>query len=230
MLLHKSSKLAVTLIFVVASSVDIAAFVISPSISFAPRAAITQLFAEEESKGSDDILNSPAFLKRKVEILKADIEKADADIEAENALLAEVKEEFTPDIERLEREFSHVRARSYNETTSADERSAVIVATAVLDSIDNFDRALSSIKCETDAEKEVRTKYQAVLEKVSVALGEIGAVPIETVGQEFDYEMHEAITQMPMEGFEEGTVCMEYVRGYKIGDRLVRPAKVVVAA
>ena len=53
---------------------------------------------------------------------------------------------------------------------------------------------------------------------------------VETVGTEFDYEVHQAVMQKPSEEYDEGIVCEELQKGFKIGDTLVRAAMVVVAA
>ena len=94
-------------------------FVISnPSLpcSFAAKAS-TCLRAEEENEtetqgeeaaaGADDILNSPAFLSRKIDVLKSDIAKAEEDIEAATALAEAGKAEWAPQLEDLQREVSH---------------------------------------------------------------------------------------------------------------------------
>ena len=106
-----------TLISLFAASVD--SFVIgNPSLpcSFAAKAS-TCLRAEEENEtetqgeeaaaGADDILNSPAFLSRKIDVLKSDIAKAEEDIEAATALAEAGKAEWAPQLEDLQREVSN---------------------------------------------------------------------------------------------------------------------------
>jgi molecular chaperone GrpE len=61
------------------------------------------------------------------------------------------------------------------------------------------------------------------------ALREAGAEPVEAVGQRFDPTIHEAISTVPANGAEAGTVAGEVRRGWRLGDALLRPAQVVVA-
>lgn len=67
----------------------------------------TEIQSEETAAAGDDILNSPAFLKRKIDVLKSDIAKAEEDIEAATALAEAGKAEWAPQLEDLQREVSH---------------------------------------------------------------------------------------------------------------------------
>ena len=53
---------------------------------------------------------------------------------------------------------------------------------------------------------------------------------VETLGTEFDYEVHQAVMQQPSDEYDEGIVCQEFQKGFKIGDTLIRAAMVAVAA
>jgi molecular chaperone GrpE len=61
------------------------------------------------------------------------------------------------------------------------------------------------------------------------ALREAGAEPLDSVGQPFDPNVHEAVATAPSESVEPGTVIRELRRGWRLGDELLRPAQVVVA-
>jgi molecular chaperone GrpE len=64
---------------------------------------------------------------------------------------------------------------------------------------------------------------------VLAALKRAGIEPYSPEGEPFDPQVHEAVAQQPFEGFEPGTVVEVYQRGYRIGDTILRPARVVVA-
>ena len=117
MIFPKSIILALTAL-VVAPSVS-AFQVAKPSVAFrvGQVATSTCLYAEEEAEagtesetpsatGSTDILNSPAFLKRKIDVLKSDIAQAEADIVAAQEQAQAGKAEWGPQLENLEREVS----------------------------------------------------------------------------------------------------------------------------
>jgi len=69
-----------------------------------------------------------------------------------------------------------------------------------------------------------------VHDDVIAALARAGIEPFSPQGERFDPQLHEAIAQMPVEGAESGTVVEVYQRGYRLGDVVIRPARVVVAA
>ena len=65
---------------------------------------------------------------------------------------------------------------------------------------------------------------------VIAALARAGIEPFSPEGEQFDPQCHEAVAQQPVEGAEPGTVVEVYQRGYRLGDVVLRPARVVVAA
>jgi molecular chaperone GrpE len=62
------------------------------------------------------------------------------------------------------------------------------------------------------------------------ALTKFGLEPVESVGQTFDPHVHEAVTIEPTDKHKENTIIEEFQRGYKLGEKLLRPAKVKVAS
>jgi len=72
--------------------------------------------------------------------------------------------------------------------------------------------------------------YEQVNEKMADTFKSYGVEVVETVGKEFDYSCHDAIMRQPGSGFEEGVVCSEFQKGYKLGELLIRPAMVAVSA
>jgi molecular chaperone GrpE len=101
------------------------------------------------------------------------------------------------------------------------------VLTDILSVLDDFDRALA-----VDAPPEAQV-YRAGVELIHRQLGEMlrkrGLVAVETVGQDFDPHMHQAVAYDESPGAREGEVIGELRKGYRLGDRLLRPALVRVA-
>jgi molecular chaperone GrpE len=64
---------------------------------------------------------------------------------------------------------------------------------------------------------------------VIAALARVGIEPYSPVGERFDPQHHEAVAQHPVEGAEPGTIVEVYQRGYRLGEAVLRPARVVVA-
>lgn len=118
--------------------------------------------------------------------------------------------------------------RSVKQNTG-DEKSRVEVARAVVEVIDNFDRAFAAVEPDTDEKKEIEAAYKDSYEHFMKVLEEsLGVTPVESIGCEFDYEVHNAVTVMPSE-YDEGIICAELQRGYILGDNLIRAAMVAVS-
>lgn len=105
----------------------------------------------------------------------------------------------------------------------------VQVAREILKVLDNFDRAFGVIKAETDTQKAIEQEYRATYDEILKMLNDLGVEEVDTVGTEFDYEVHQAVMQRPSDEYEEGTVCEELQKGFKLNDTLIRAAMVVVA-
>ena len=104
-----------------------------PSPLLGPDNRVTQLnlFGKKKEKGgedgTDDILNSPAFLKKKVEVLKKEKEEAEQDIKVAEAELRAAEEEWGEQMTRLKNEYDFIKARSFNETRDAGDVATVKV-------------------------------------------------------------------------------------------------------
>jgi len=187
--------------------------------------------SSSSAAAASDILNSPAFLQRKLDVLKSDEASLDDQIVAAKAQLEEQKMEWEPQFNALEKEFQNIQNRFSRQGSKGDEDAVLNVARAMMNVLDNYDRAFQSIVPETDDEKAIEAQYRATYDHMLNILRDLGVTVIETVGKEFDYELHQAVLQRPDDTYEEGIVCEELQKGYVLnGKRLVRAAMVSVAA
>ena len=124
-------------------------------------------------------------------------------------------------------EFENYRKRVDKERRELSEWAAAGVLTDVLAILDDFERALSA-----DAPPEAEP-YRAGVELIHRQLGEMlrkrGVTPIETEGADFDPHLHQAVAYEETPGAREGEILGEMRKGYRLGDRLLRPALVRVA-
>ncbi len=118
-----------------------------------------------------------------------------------------------------------------SQNEQGDSKAIVTVVKEVVDVLDNFDRAYGVIKATTEAEEAIQAEFKAAYQGILDTFEELGVVQVKTVGTEFDYELHQAVMQMPGTDYEEGIVCQEFQKGFIMGeDTLIRPALVAVAA
>ena len=126
---------------------------------------------------------------------------------------------------RLLADFDNLRRRSVREQDAArreGRRAALLPLLAVLDTLE---RALAVGSIDADFYEGMAATHRQFM----TALREAGAEPVESVGQPFDPNVHEAVATAPSESVQPGTVVRELRRGWRLDDELLRPAQVVVA-
>ena len=159
----------------------------------------------------------------------------------ELAARAEKAAEYLASAQRTQADFENFRRRAAREARAAQERGAIKLAQALLPAIDDLDRALAHADATLQASGEAANGEAAngtesllhglrhVHAGVISALGGVGIERYSPEGERFDPVYHEAVAQQPVEGTEPGIVVEVYQRGYRIGENVVRPARVVVA-
>ena len=95
--------------------------------------------------------------------------------------------------------------------------------------LDNFENALKFAQGMSDDVKHWALGFQMILTQFKDILAENGVQPIESVGEQFDPHNHEAVEIAEVTEYPSGVILEEYIRGYKMGDRTIRPARVKVA-
>jgi len=143
------------------------------------------------------------------------------------AALTRERDELRDRLLRKSAEFDNYRKRIEKERRELSEWAAADVISEVLAVLDDFDLALS-----TEAPPEAQG-YRAGVELIRRQLGEVlrkrGVTPLETLGTDFDPHLHQAVAYEESPGAREGEVIGELRKGYRLGERLLRPAMVRVA-
>ena len=147
---------------------------------------------------------------------------------AANAELEQVKGERDQLVDRLARlqaEFENARKREAKER--ADSRDYVISSTVepFLGVMDNFQLALKA----DGTVEQLRGGVELILKQMEDALKGLNVVPVETIGSQFDPRVHEALGSIETKEFPDHQVLEEIRRGYKIREKLLRPALVRIA-
>ncbi|MEZ4590378.1 MAG: nucleotide exchange factor GrpE [Chloroflexota bacterium] len=130
---------------------------------------------------------------------------------------------------RSQAEFANARKRMEKQRLETYTNATASVIDKLLPIVDDFDRAMQNLP-EEISENSWLEGIQLVQRKLQATLDNFNVTAIEAVGQPFDPTWHEAITQEPSDEYESGVVCRVLQTGYKIGDRVIRPSLVVVAA
>jgi molecular chaperone GrpE len=138
-------------------------------------------------------------------------------------------EERTSQYMRLAADFENFRKRTQGEKDELEHQIKRKTLTELLPVIDNFDRARSQIKPTHEEAEGVHKSYQGIYKQLVDCLKRLGVAPMRSEGKSFDPNMHEAIMREPTADHEEGTVLEELVKGYLLGERVLRHAMVKVA-
>jgi molecular chaperone GrpE len=147
-------------------------------------------------------------------------------VEAENA---ELKDQLT----RRQADFENYRKRVDRERSETYNRVNADVATKLLPVLDNLKRALeaeSSVESsESDEFRHFLSGVDLIYKQLNGVLEAMGVKPVPAVGEQFDPHVHEAVVTEATDDYEPDTVMQEIVAGYRLGDKLIRPALVKVA-
>ena len=143
---------------------------------------------------------------------------------AADAQIAEMKDKYL----RLLADFENFRRRTAKEKIEFLQTAEEGVMLAILPVLDDFERALKSMEKAQDVAS-VKEGVQLIYHKLYKTLEQRGLKPMESVGQDFNAETYEAITQIPAPSEElKGKVVDEVEKGYTLKDKIIRFAKVIV--
>lgn len=181
--------------------------------------------SENESRAAGDVRSAGEGGPAVAELVatRAELKRLQAQLAEAQEALARRQADFDNYRKRIERE----RGETYN-------RIVAEVAGKLLPVVDNLSRALESeTSVEAGESKEFRHFLHGV-ELISKQLNDLlesfAVQPIVAVGERFDPHIHEAVVTEPSDEYEPDTVISEMQRGYRIGDRLLRPSMVKVSA
>lgn len=195
----------------------------------------SELSTKENSStvtASGDIMDSPAFLSRKVEILKSDIMELDLKLNETEKIYEKCKSEWGPRINGIEKEYNTIQQRMKTQGKDLKTKSIITMARNILNVLDNFSRAFEVVKPSNDKEKTVENEYKEANNMILKLFEDNGIIPIESVGKEFDYKLHQAVKTEFSDEYDEGIICAELSKGYKMkeGNELIRESMVIVSS
>jgi molecular chaperone GrpE len=162
----------------------------------------------------------------------------------ELAARAQKADEYLALAQRTKADFENYRKRAVRDAAAAQERGAIKLALALLPAIDNLERALAHVDTTAanptgdatatatatgNGDASLVAGIKHVHSDVIAALGRAGIEPYSPEGEPFDPQFHEAVAQQAVEGTDPGVVVEVFQRGYRMGESVVRPARVVVA-
>jgi molecular chaperone GrpE len=186
---------------------------------------VTEDGIREETK-DDPLEAAPKVSQREVDLearLRAETERR----EAAEAKLVGVQTKFEEAKNGLERETAEMRARLMKTLEDRSKQGQFNFLTTLLPVLDNLNLAISASEKDASVDH-LRDGVKGTARSFEQALMSVGVEAVPSVGATFDPELHEAIDMTEVDPEQDGTVIAEYSRGYRFGDRLLRPARVQV--
>ena len=178
---------------------------------------------EDVIKDEENIENNENFTEENVEQETQDIEKT-----SENNKLQEEYDKLNQQYIRLAADFDNYRKRQAQEKEGLIKYGTENALKQLLEVLDNFERGHKALEDVEDCEK-VKESFDLVHKQVCEVLTKMGLEEIKAIGEDFDPNFHEAVMQTPTSEHKEHTVIAELQKGYKMGDKVLRPTLVNVA-
>jgi molecular chaperone GrpE len=174
----------------------------------------------EDTEQANEEVQAPNLKPKYVEELEARTQAAERQVQ-------DVQSRFEQLRQQLQRETDETRQRL---NRAADERAANAKATFITDFLpvlEDLQRAIDAVS--DNAPREAMLEgMRSIANSIQNALANAGVEPVESVGETFDPELHEAVDTADSDADMDGKVISEYSRGFRMGDRLLRPARVRV--
>jgi molecular chaperone GrpE len=161
----------------------------------------------------------------------ADETQVEQDLDALLADTQRERDEYLDLAKRTKADFENFRKRMTAEVQAASVRGKAEVLRDVLPVLDDLERAIQAagLDPEGDSEDGLAHGVLLVFRGLRDAMARNGIEAVEPTGEKFDPHLHEALSAQPAEGAEVGTVIETMQKGYRLGEQLIRPARVVVA-
>lgn len=184
-------------------------------------------------KSSDDDNKIEELIKGDLEQNKENLSEEEKEISsADNAEFDKLKEDFDKlnnQYLRLAADFDNYRKRQEQEREALLKFGTENALKKLLEVLDNFERGEKSLESVEDCQK-VKDSFNLVHKQTVDVLSKLGLEEIKAEGEEFDPNFHEAVMQTPTSEHPENTVVNVMQKGYKAGDKVLRPALVNVAS
>ena len=152
----------------------------------------------------------------------------DDDLETRLKALEQEKNDLSDRLLRTMAEFDNYRKRVTREKEGLIKYGTERIAFEILPVVDNFERALEQSHQATDPGALV-DGLKMILKQLMAALEKFEIKPFHSIGEQFNPEIHEAMAQQEHPDHEDNTVIEQFQKGYMLGERMLRPARVLVS-
>ena len=180
----------------------------------------------ERINAEEDAPQQPVKSMRETE-LENKLKEETTRREAAESKLVGVQAKFEEIKTQMERETQEMRARMQKTLEDRAKQGQFSFLTTLLPVLDNLSLAIDHAEKDSSLEH-LLTGVRGTARSFEQALISVGVEPVKSIGEDFNPELHEAVDMVAVEPENDGKITAEYSRGYKFGERLLRPARVQV--
>ncbi len=180
----------------------------------------------EETSDKDRVSEKSNSGEEKKQACQDQLKEIQAELETAKQEAKETYDRFL----RVSAEFENYKKRSAREMDDLRKYANQFLIVEMLAVVDNLERALNSSNGNSSNDKCMADGVNLTLKEILKVFEKFNVKPIESIGQSFDPNFHQAMMQEETDDYPENTVITELQKGYMIHDRLLRPSMVVVAA
>ncbi|MDQ3181451.1 MAG: nucleotide exchange factor GrpE [Acidobacteriota bacterium] len=186
-------------------------------------------FDEEIKKTKVEVKDEKTGKSKPAEIinLEKQLNEARARYEAAETKLVDVQKRFDQAKNNLEKETAEMRQRLLKTLEDRAKQGQFNFLTTLLPVLDNLNLAITASEQDSSFEH-LLSGVKGTARSFEQALMSVGVEPIQAIGADFNPELHEAVDMVAAEPENDDKITAEYARGYKFGEKLLRPAKVQV--
>lgn len=185
---------------------------------------------QDANEFKDDLINEEpeADVASETDSFTEEVSEGASDKGTEVKRLQDLADEYQGRALRAQADFDNFRRRTQKEKEELAQYATSKLVTELLSVLDNFERALVTTPSSPESEAFVKG-VNMIFRQLDGVLKSEGLTAMETVGQPFNPEYHQAIMQVESEEYEEGIVTEEVQKGYLLKDKVLRPAMVKVS-
>lgn len=183
---------------------------------------------KKDSNVEEEILEEEEDLKQDSDLDQEKPQEEEVDQDVAIANLANKLQDTEQHLLRLQADFDNYKKRVVKEKESISKYALENIMKELLPILDNFERALTSLKENEDANGGYIQGIEMVYNQFIQALEKQGAEEIPALGENFDPNLHHAVAQESKEDCEDNTIIEVYQKGYKLKDKVIRPSMVKV--
>jgi molecular chaperone GrpE len=194
--------------------------------------------AEDEILGSTETIDEQVAVATDVPQAEDDTElardmRAESDFELDVEVLtakAAERDELFGIAQRTQADFENYRKRMARELEGAQARGVARLASELVPALDSLERAITGASEAAVVDEQLIEGLRLVQRELLAALGRAGVERYCEVGEQFDPAVHEAVSHQEVDGAAAGAIVEVYQPGYKLGNAVIRAARVMVAA